>query len=229
MSCVNLTTDIDQAFEACFSSAVLRAWKRTSQTYESGFSSNSILVRQGRCELCKPERAQSFGRGWLSFTTPVLARALFSCTLRSTLRTRICRGCTILVLSKIRYSFPALVFFQVGWVPFGVLFWVTWPEPRCWGSQNNFGWLACWKMLWNWYMWSILCLLSSALVPALPCSRVAQIGRKTVRSRISLGKNRMGPLRIRRIRGRSLVMRAAELVVVAEILGGEIVFLALRE
>ena len=37
MSCVGLiTAEIDQAFGACFSSAVLPAWKRISQTYESG-------------------------------------------------------------------------------------------------------------------------------------------------------------------------------------------------
>ena len=79
MSCVSLiTADIDQAFEACSSSAVLPAWRRIPQTYESRFSSNSILVRRGRRELCKPGRSHSFGSGWLSFATPVLARALFS-------------------------------------------------------------------------------------------------------------------------------------------------------
>ena len=81
MSCVSLiTADIDQAFEACSSSAVLPAWKSISQTYESRFLSNSILFRRGCRELCKPGRSQSFGRGWLSVTTPVLARALFGFT-----------------------------------------------------------------------------------------------------------------------------------------------------
>ena len=81
MSCVSLiTADIDQAFEACSFSAVLPAWKRISQTCESRFSSNSILVRRGHRELCKLGSSQSFGRGWLSFTTPVLAWALFSFT-----------------------------------------------------------------------------------------------------------------------------------------------------
>ena len=76
MSCVGLVTaDIDQVFGACSSSAVLPAWRRISQTYESRFSSNSILVRRGRRELCKPGSSQSFGRGWPSFTTPVLAQA----------------------------------------------------------------------------------------------------------------------------------------------------------
>ena len=75
-----ITADIDQAFEACSSSAVLPAWRRISQTHNSRFSSNSILVRRGRRELCKPGSSQSFGRGWLSFTTPVLARVLFSFT-----------------------------------------------------------------------------------------------------------------------------------------------------
>ena len=81
MSGVSLiTADIDQAFGACSSSAVLPARRRISQTYESRFSSNSILVPRGRRELCKPGSSQSFGRGWLSFTIPVLARALFSFT-----------------------------------------------------------------------------------------------------------------------------------------------------
>ena len=80
-SCVSLiTADIDQAFEACSSSAVLPARRRVCQSYESSFSSNSILVRRGHRELCKPGSSQSFGRGWLSFTTSVLARALFSFT-----------------------------------------------------------------------------------------------------------------------------------------------------
>ena len=54
MSCVSLiTAGIDQALEACSSSAVLLAWKRLSQTYDSRFLSNSILVRRGRRDLCK--------------------------------------------------------------------------------------------------------------------------------------------------------------------------------
>ena len=72
-----ITADIDQAFEACSSSAVLPAWRRISQSYESRFSSNSFLVSRGRRELCKPGSSQSFGRGWLSFTTLVLAPTLF--------------------------------------------------------------------------------------------------------------------------------------------------------
>ena len=81
MSCVSLiTADIDQALEACSASAVLPAWRHISQTFESRFSSNSVLVRRGRRELCKPKGSQSFGRGWFSFSTPVLARALFSFT-----------------------------------------------------------------------------------------------------------------------------------------------------
>ena len=48
MSCVSLiTADIDQAFEACSASAVLPAWRHISQSYESRFSSNSVLVRRG--------------------------------------------------------------------------------------------------------------------------------------------------------------------------------------
>ena len=79
MSCVSLiTADIDQAFEACSASAVLPAWRHISQSYESRFSSNSVLIRRGRRGLRKPGRSQSFGRGWFSFSTPVQARALFS-------------------------------------------------------------------------------------------------------------------------------------------------------
>ena len=58
MSWVSLVTaDVDQAFEACSSSAVLPAWGRISQTYESRFSSNYILFRRARRELCKRELA----------------------------------------------------------------------------------------------------------------------------------------------------------------------------
>ena len=72
MSCVSLiTADIHQAFEACSASAVLPAWRHISQCFESRFSSNSVLVRRGRRELCKPKGSQSFGRGWFSFSTPV--------------------------------------------------------------------------------------------------------------------------------------------------------------
>ena len=64
MSCVSLiTADVGQAFEACSSSAVLPAWRRISQPFESGCSSHSILVRRGLRELCKPGRSQAFGRG----------------------------------------------------------------------------------------------------------------------------------------------------------------------
>ena len=79
MSSVSLiTADIDQAFEACSASAVSPAWRHISQSYESRFSSNSVLVRQGRRELRKLGRSQTFGRGWFSSSTPVTARALFS-------------------------------------------------------------------------------------------------------------------------------------------------------
>ena len=75
LSCVSLVTaDIDQAFEACSSSAVLLAWKVLSPAYESRFSSKSFLVRRGRRELRKSAGSQSFGRGRFSFSTPVLAR-----------------------------------------------------------------------------------------------------------------------------------------------------------
>ena len=73
MSGVSLVTaDIDQAFEACSSSAVLPAWRRISQSYESRFSSSSILVRRGRRELRK---TREFGSSWVA-----IARELFSFT-----------------------------------------------------------------------------------------------------------------------------------------------------
>ena len=63
MSGVSLiTADIDPAFEACSASAVLPARRHTSQSDESSRSSNSVLVRRGRRELCKLGRSQSFGR-----------------------------------------------------------------------------------------------------------------------------------------------------------------------
>ena len=79
ISCVSLiTADIDQAFEACSASAVLPAWRDISLSYESRFSSNSVLVRRGRRELCKLGRSSVI---WSRvFSTHVLVRALFSFT-----------------------------------------------------------------------------------------------------------------------------------------------------
>ena len=67
MSCVSLiTSDIDQAFEACSASAVLPAWRDISRSYESRLSSNSVLVRWGRRELCSvPGPYQSVQRAEL--------------------------------------------------------------------------------------------------------------------------------------------------------------------
>ena len=73
-----ITADIDQAFEAC--SAIRRCCQRgdTSPTLMSP-GSRQILCwfKRGRRQLCKPGSSQSFGRGWVSFSAPVLARALF--------------------------------------------------------------------------------------------------------------------------------------------------------
>ena len=81
VSFVNLiTADIGRTLEDCSSSAVLPSWRGIFQTSESKLLSNSMFVRRGRRELCKPGKCQSFGRQWLSFTTPVLVRALFSFT-----------------------------------------------------------------------------------------------------------------------------------------------------
>ena len=51
---------------------------------------------------------------------------------------------------------------------------------------NNLGWLVSWKTLWNWCVWEHPLSLIRGLVQWLPCSRVAQICRKTVRTWISL-------------------------------------------
>ena len=99
MFCMSLiTADVDQAFEACSSSAVLPAWKRISQAYEPSFASNFILVRRGRRESCKPG-SRLFGPGWLSFTTPVQALALFSLTSVS----------TVILSSMVRQTWSILI------------------------------------------------------------------------------------------------------------------------
>ena len=259
MSCVSLiSADIDQAFEACSASAVLPARRHISQSYESRFSSNSVLVRRGRRELCEPGRSQSFGRGWFSFFNScpgpgvvqlhvgfvgnvgvhgvvvvlgaaelvwldqrqkhrqlgflfggpvrsciswkrcvmlllaaacfVVAAFFFFCvpvtryhtrwyreqarlstrgwmwncasldsTWRLTSRIRIDRGCTICVHSRCRLFFPGLVFSKVDWVPFGVLYRVFWPEPRCWDSRDILAWLVSWRIWWSWCIWDTLC------------------------------------------------------------------------
>ena len=48
-------------------------WGHISQSFESKFSSNSVWFA-GRRELCRPGKSQSVGRGWVSFSTPVMAR-----------------------------------------------------------------------------------------------------------------------------------------------------------
>ena len=112
-------------------------------------------------------------------------------TLRSISRIRVGHGCRIVVHSRSRPSFPGLVFLKVDWVAFGVWCWSIWQEPRCWGSRNNLGWLVSWKTLWNWCVWLHPLSVIRGLVHSLPCSRVVQICRKTVRTWVSLRKNRM--------------------------------------
>ena len=93
-------------------------------------------------------------------------------------------GCTIVVHSRNRLSFLGLVLLKVDWAASGVWYWVIWQESRCWGSPNNLEWLGI-SVLG--YPLSVI----RGLVHSLPCSRVAQICRKTVRTRTSLRKNRM--------------------------------------
>ena len=137
-----------------------------------------------------------------------------------------CRGCAILVHSKSRLSIPGLVFLRMGWVPFVVLCQVIWPEPRCWGYQNNLGWLVSWKVWQNWCIWGILCLSFGAW-SILCCAAVWPRFVAKLCERGFLFARIEWYLMIRRIRGRSLDMVAAGLTVVglvaAEILGGGIV------
>ena len=77
------------------------------------------------------------------------------------------------------------------WVPFVGLCWVTWPELRCWGFRNNLVWLDSWKMWWNLVYVGYPLSVIRGLVRSMPCSRFTQIGRKTVRTWISLCGNRM--------------------------------------
>ena len=104
---------------------------------------------------------------------------------------RVGHGCTIVVHSRNELSFPGLVFLKVDWAAFRVWYWVMWQEPRCWSSLEEFGvgrLLAdIVELVYTGYPLSVI----RGLVHSLPCSRVAQICRKTVLTWISLRKNRM--------------------------------------
>ena len=92
--------------------------------------------------------------------------------------------------SKSRLFFSGLVFFKLDWVAFGVLYWVMWPEPRCWDSQNNLGRLVSWKTLWNGFFGvSFVCHSGPGPLFALqPCGPDLSQNCPNV---ISLRKNRM--------------------------------------
>ena len=93
--------------------------------------------------------------------------------------------------TKSRLSFPGRGFLNVVWVPFVVLCWFIWPELRCWGFRNNLVWARLLEdvveLVYMGYPLSVI----RGLVHSLPCSRVALIGRKTVRMWLFLCKNRM--------------------------------------
>ena len=102
---------------------------------------------------------------------------------------------------------PGLVFLKVDWVPFGMLYWVIWPEPRCWDSRNNLGWLVSSRIWWSWCIWGILCPSFGAwstlcLAAVLPRS-VAKLYE-----RCYLFARNEWFLMIRRIRGKSVSMVA---------------------
>ena len=92
--------------------------------------------------------------------------------------------------TKSRLSFPGRGLLNVVWVPFVVLCWFIWPELRCWGFRNNLVWPRLEDVVELVYMGCPLSVIRG-LVHSLPCSRVALIGRKTVRMWLFLCKNRM--------------------------------------
>ena len=145
-------------------------------------------------------------------------------------RIRIGHGCTIVVHSRNRLSFPGLVFLKVDWTAFGVWYWVIWQDPRCWGSRNNSGWLVSWKTLWNLVYMGYPLSVIRGLVHPLPCSRVAQFVAKLSEHGFLFVRIEWWMMRM--IGGRNLEMGAAVLVggglVAAEILGGGIVVEAPR-
>ena len=145
--------------------------------------------------------------------------------LRSILKIPIGHGCTVVVHSRNRRSFPAPGFLKVDWVAFGVWYWVIWQEPRCCGSRNDLGWLVTWKTLWNWCLWGILCL---SLEASFNLCRAAVWPRLVAKlSERGFFFAKIEWWMIRRICGRNLDMVAVVLVgdglVVVETLGGGIV------
>ena len=103
--------------------------------------------------------------------------------LRSIFRMRIGHGCTVVVHSRNRRSFPGPGFLKVDWAAFGVRYWVMWQEER-FGVARFLEDIE--ELVYMGYPLSVI----RGLVHSLPCSCVAQIGRKTVRTWTSLRKNR---------------------------------------
>ena len=100
-------------------------------------------------------------------------------------------GCTVVVHSRNRRSFPGPWFLKVDWAAVGVWYWVIWQEPRCWGLPERFGVAPLLEDIVELVFLEYPLSVIRGLVHSLPCSRVAQIGRNTVRTWISLRKNRM--------------------------------------
>ena len=130
--------------------------------------------------------------------------------LRSILRIPIGHGCTVVVHSRNRRSFPGPGFLKVDWTAFGVWYWVIWQEARWWGSRNDLGWLVSWKTLWNWCFWGILCLSFGAWF--ILCRAVVWPRLVAKLSERGFLFARIEWWMIRRICGRNLEMGAAVLV-----------------
>ena len=63
-----VTTDVDQAFEACASVPILPGCDLLEQAYLSKFGTSRLLIRRGKKFLAEHgDRARSYGRGWWSF------------------------------------------------------------------------------------------------------------------------------------------------------------------
>ena len=152
MSCVSLiTADIDQAFAGCSSSAVLPA--RRLRLMNSGSRQILSLFVGGVVSCAKPGSSQSFGREWLSFTTPVLARVLFSFT-----------SVSLVMLGSMAWQIRGIPFCGVMSSAAVAVFLgaADLGELRCGRFRNNLVWLDSWKMWWNWCTWVVPCLSSQA-------------------------------------------------------------------
>ena len=116
-----------------------------------------------------------------------------------------------MVHSRTRFSFPGLVFLKSGLGSIRGVVLGPVARTKMLGLPEQFGVAPpsedVVELVYMGYPLSVLRGLDHS-----PCNRVAQIGRKTVRTWISLCKNRMVPMR--RITGRSLGTVAGGLIVI---------------